>query len=229
MNQIKILSIDYRLSKLKNVWKLFEDIGIEIMNIKSDNNVYKNCKLFIPDIIVLNSDILDSDFFQLVLIIRSFDFKIPIILVSSLKKESFCMKALKGGIDICVTKGDSNELFLLEIRSIIKVLVRYKFNCVNNIKLGETSFYNIIKRELCVDSVLHKLTPLEGRLFNVLCNNLNKVTYRNILLLAGWESDCVQYELQLNKYIVKFRNFLLADVSIRLITIKGFGYCLEII
>ena len=228
MKRIKILCIGHHLSKLENICKLFDNVGIEIVYITRDGDVYKSCKLFVPDIIVLNLNTLDSDFYKLLLVIRNFDFKIPIILNSSSKDESFYIKVLRAGIDICVMEGNSDELFLLQIKSLINVLVRHKFNYVNEIKLGEVSFYNIVRRELHVDNMLYKLTSLEGRLFHVLCYNLNKVTYRNVLLLAGWGSDHIQYDLQLNKYIVKFRKFLSTSFSIKLITIKGYGYRLEI-
>lgn len=228
MNHIKILYIDCDGTKSKNVWDLICELEFEFKYVTNEENIYNCCKMLVPDIIILNSNNLDEYFFQLILLIRSFDFKIPIILCSVSEQEAFAQKALMGGIDICIIKRNSEECFLIQMQSIIKVLARHKYNDINEVKLGNSSFYNIAKRDLCIDNNSYKLTPLEGRLFCLLCHNLNKTTYRNNLLLAGWESNNIQYDVQLNKYIVKFRKLLSIDTSIKLVTVKGFGYCLEI-
>lgn len=225
---VKILCISYDLLNSEDIKNQSFYGDFEIVYAEKEEDIYNNLKLFIPDIIIMNSNTFNQNLFQFISAIKSFNPMIPIIFCSSLNEEKIYIKALKEGVDICIARRFSNEFFLLQIKSMVEFVKKRKYNIVNCISLGNNSFYNILEHELWVNCVSSKLTSLESRLFYVLCCNLNKITYRNVLLLAGWEGTHVRYELQLNKYIVKFRKLLSTDSSVKLTTIKGFGYRLEV-
>lgn len=228
MGNIKILSIASEQSKSEYMDCLLKNEGFDILCLECETDAYKSINTFKPDMILLDSDRINFDFFQFVATIRSVDLNIPILFCTSWKEESYYLKALTTGVNVCIQKNISEEYLQLQIRSIIGMLERHKVTSDDKLILGNDSSYNVSERELLVDNFVTTLTALEGRLFRLLCYNINNVTHRNALLMAGWGNDDVANEVQLNKYIVKFRKLISVDSSVRIMTIKGLGYKFEL-
>ena len=72
-----------------------------------------------------------------------------------------------------------------------------------------------------------KLTMLESKVFAILCKNKNRLSPREVLLLAGWNSTAYNYESQLNKVIRKLRKLLMRENQVKIILDKGNGYWLK--
>lgn len=229
MGNIKILSIASDLSKSEYMDYLLKNEDFDILCLKCETDAYKSINTFKPDIILLDSDGINFDFFQFVAMVRSVDLNIPILFCTSLKEESYYLKALMTGVNVCIQKKNSEKYLQLQIRSIIGMLERHKVTSDDKLILGNDSSYNVSERELIVNDFVTTLTALEGRLFRLLCYNINNITFRNALLMVGWGNDDVANEVQLNKYIVKFCKLISVDSSVRIMTIKGFGYKLEVI
>ena len=60
-----------------------------------------------------------------------------------------------------------------------------------------------------------------------LCKNKNRLSPREVLLLAGWNSTAYNYESQLNKVIRKLRKLLMRENQVKIILDKGNGYWLK--
>lgn len=228
MGNTKILYIASEQSKSEEMNCLFKNEGFNILCLESEIDAYKSINTFKPDMILLDSDGINFDFFQFVATIRSVDLNIPILFCTSLKEESYYLKALTTGVNVCIQKNISEKYLQLQIRSIIGMLERHKVTSDDKLILGNDSFYNVSERELIVNDFVTTLTALEGRLFRLLCYNINNITHRNVLLMVGWGNDDVANEVQLNKHIVKFRKLISADLSVRIMTIKGLGYKFEL-
>ncbi|MDE5611745.1 MAG: helix-turn-helix domain-containing protein, partial [Odoribacter sp.] len=90
--------------------------------------------------------------------------------------------------------------------------------------LSEGVSYDVSSSVLTVKGASVKLTKLESKVFVVLCKNPNKLIKRDLLLKAGWDSDEVRFDLQLNKVIRRLRTLLSPVSSVEIVTDKGNGY-----
>ena len=93
--------------------------------------------------------------------------------------------------------------------------------------LTDNITYDFAKAELCIGEQRQKLTMLESKVFAILCKNKNRLSPREVLLLAGWNSTAYNYESQLNKVIRKLRKLLMRENQVKIILDKGNGYWLK--
>lgn len=95
------------------------------------------------------------------------------------------------------------------------------------ITLAEGVTYDFSKAELQIGEQCDKLSMLESKVFIVLCKNKNKLSKRDLLLQAGWNSTEIHLELQLNKVICKLRQLLKRTEKVEIVLNKGNGYWLK--
>lgn len=71
---------------------------------------------------------------------------------------------------------------------------------------------------------VRKLSHREAQLLMLLSENRNGATKRKDILMQLWGDDSFFNSRNLDVYITKLREYLKADTSIEIITIKGVGY-----
>ena len=148
-------------------------------------------------------------------LIRVNDLQTPVVIYSSLAEE----KDLK--IGLC----QGAQVYLVKNYSVVERLIGKTASSV--IGLTDNITYDFAKAELCIGEQRQKLTMLESKVFAILCKNKNRLSPREVLLLAGWNSTAYNYESQLNKVIRKLRKLLMRENQVKIILDKGNGYWLK--
>jgi DNA-binding response OmpR family regulator len=91
------------------------------------------------------------------------------------------------------------------------------------IELGQYMFYPH-RYELHHGAQLRKISHRETELLSILAENLNFTVNRRDILLRVWGDDSFFNSRNLDVYITRLRDYLRADSSLEILTLKGVGY-----
>jgi DNA-binding response OmpR family regulator len=93
----------------------------------------------------------------------------------------------------------------------------------DNVNIGKYNFK--LNRQLLNDGKEdRKLSYRESELLKLLYENRERIIDRKEILNLLWGNDSFFNSRNLDVYITKLRNYLRADPSVEIITIKGVGY-----
>ncbi|NNK81237.1 MAG: winged helix-turn-helix transcriptional regulator, partial [Flavobacteriales bacterium] len=81
---------------------------------------------------------------------------------------------------------------------------------------------------LSLDGEKKRLTRIESKVLNLLCEHRNRVMERDLLLNLVWGKDDYQTGRSLDVYLSKLRKYLSKDPRISIKNIHGVGFKLEI-
>ena len=143
-------------------------------------------------------------------LIRVNDLQTPVVIYSSLAEEKDLKIGLCQGAQVYLVKNYSVALLLEQVERLIGKTASSVIGLTDNIT------YDFAKAELCIGEQRQKLTMLESKVFAILCKNKNRLSPREVLLLAG-----------LNKVIRKLRKLLMRENQVKIILDKGNGYWLK--
>ena len=178
-------------------------------------------KKYRPDIVVLDVNMPKRSGLEVLQLIRVNDLQTPVVIYSSLAEEKDLKIGLCQGAQVYLVKNYSVALLLEQVERLIGKTASSVIGLTDNIT------YDFAKAELCIGEQRQKLTMLESKVFAILCKNKNRLSPREVLLLAGWNSTAYNYESQLNKVIRKLRKLLMRENQVKIILDKGNGYWLK--
>jgi DNA-binding response OmpR family regulator len=89
--------------------------------------------------------------------------------------------------------------------------------------LGQFEF-DVARYELRINSSIKKLSHREAMLLQILSESKNSVVSRKDILMRIWVDDSFFNSRNLDVYVTKLRDYLKADPTVEIITIKGIGY-----
>lgn len=180
------------------------------------------------DICLLDVMMPKVDGFKLAEDIREVDPEIPLFFLSAKTMKEDIIKGYKLGADDYITKPFDSELLLLKIKAIIKRNDEQNITSSNTVyKLGKYE-YNAKIRELKLGNTPEILSPKEGALLRLLCENMNNLLPREEALKKVWGSDTYFNGRSMDVYIAKLRKFLKDDESIELLNVHGNGFRLMV-
>lgn len=221
MANIKVLCAeDDRLMRLEMKEKMTAK-GWEVIEAANGEEafvIYKECR---PDVVILDVDMPKRSGLEVLQLIRINDLQTPVVIYSSLTEEKDLKNGLYHGAQVYLIKNYSVALLLEQIERLIGRTAS------SVVKLTDNVTYDFAKAELCIGEQRQKLTMLESKVFAILCKNKNRLSPREVLLLAGWNSTAYNYESQLNKVIRKLRKLLMRENQVKIILDKGNGYWLK--
>ena len=174
-----------------------------------------------PDLVILDIDMPGRTGLEVLQLIRTRDLETPVIIYSSLTAEQDLLAGFRCGAKVYLVKNYSVTVLVAQAET----LLRDKEE-VDVLLLAEGVTYAVPSSVLTVGGESVQLTKLESKVFTVLCKNPNQLIKRDLLLKAGWDSDEVRFELQLNKVIRRLRILLSPANSVEIVTDKGNGYWL---
>jgi DNA-binding response OmpR family regulator len=180
------------------------------------------------DICLLDVMMPKVDGFKLAEDIREHDPEIPLFFLSAKTMKDDIIKGYKLGADDYITKPFDSELLLLKIKAILKR--NDDQNAANSnivYQLGKY-IYDAKIRELKLDEASEILSPKEGALLRLLCENLNNLLPREEALKKVWGSDTYFNGRSMDVYVAKLRKFLKDDESIELLNVHGNGFRLMV-
>ena len=170
------------------------------------------------DLIILDITLPDGNGFELFEnTIKSL--RVPTIFLTAKDEEDDIVKGLNVGAEDYITKPFSTKELMARVN---RILLRSKKKSI--IKIKDISF-DMDKLVLMKDTTPIELTALELKLVNLLCNNLNKVVSRNVILdkIWDWTGNYVD-DHTVTVYMRRIREKIGTDI---ITTIKGMGYRID--
>lgn len=176
------------------------------------------------DICLLDVMMPRVDGFKLAEDIREHDPEIPLFFLSAKTMKEDIIQGYKLGADDYITKPFDSELLLLKIKAILKRNDDQNTANSNAEYVLGKYVYNAKIRELKMGDKSEVLSPKEGALLRLLCENLNNLLPREEALKKVWGSDTYFNGRSMDVYIAKLRKFLKDDDTIELLNVHGNGF-----
>lgn len=222
---IKVLYVEDELFLGKIVKETLEGRGFEV-NMESDGKfVIKKFKETLPDICVLDVMLPNRNGFELAEDIRKINDDVPIIFLTARTQTEDVLQGFKTGGNDYIRKPFSMEELIVRIENALRAnknIVSIPLT-VETINIGTYQF-NLKRQTLCIDENERKLSYRETELLKYLWLQRNNIIDRRDILNVIWGNDSFFNSRNLDVYITKLRNYLKADESLEILTIKGVGY-----
>ena len=182
------------------------------------------------DLCILDVMMPKKDGFAIAQIIRDVNKVIPIVFLTAKTMQADKVKGFTLGADDYITKPFDFEEFLLRIESILrrtKILTQQEEKIVEQYTIGEYSF-DVKNQLLHFSKETKKLTKKETRILSFLCEHLNDIAPRELILKNIWGNDDYFSGRSMDVFISKLRKYLSQDQNIQINNIHGVGFKLEI-
>ena len=177
-----------------------------------------------PDICILDVMLPNKDGFTVGKEIRELNAAMPIIFLTAKNQTSDLLEGFKSGGNDYIKKPFSMEELIVRIQNLLSLL-EHNIPSINSdeINIGSYIFYPL-KYQLVQNQQVQKLSHREAELLKIFTSHQNKAVNRKDILLKIWGDDSYFNSRNLDVYIKKLRNYLKADTSIKIVTLKGIGY-----
>jgi len=176
---------------------------------------------------VLDVMLPEKDGFSVAEDIRKTNKQIPIIFLTAKSLTEDKVKGFKSGGDDYLTKPFVQEELNLRIEALLKRTGQLEEEKIEIYTIGKYNF-DPIEFKLTLGEELKKLTKKEGTILKLLCQNMNKVMDRDLLLNMVWGKDDYFTGRSLDVFITKLRKYLAADEGVKIINPHGVGFKLEV-
>jgi DNA-binding response OmpR family regulator len=183
-------------------------------------DIYKQTQ---PDICVLDIMLPSKDGYTIAKEIRRLNETVPIIFVTAKNETEDVVKGFETGGNDYIRKPFSMEELIIRVNNLLNLSRQRIKKIPENIQLGKYEFIPL-RYELKFESSIKKLSHRESTLLQMLAENSNATLLRKDILIKLWGDDSFFNSRNLDVYITKLRDYLKADKSIEIITIKGIGY-----
>ena len=171
-----------------------------------------------------------KDGFEVAQTIRDVNENVPIVFLTAKTIQDDKVKGFTLGADDYITKPFDFQEFLLRVESILKrtrVLTQKAEETVDKYTVGEYQF-DIKNQVLIHPSEEKRLTKKETRILSFLCEHLNDIAPRELILKNIWGTDDYFSGRSMDVFISKLRKYLSKDESIQISNIHGVGFKLEV-
>lgn len=149
----------------------------------------------------------------------------PILLVTALGELSDKVTGLDCGADDYIVKPFALEELLARIRCVCRR--PQKLEETEHLHFGDVS-YDTALRQIKCGAKFCSLSKREGTLLEFFLRNANQTLPRATILLRVWGADADVEDGNLDNYIHFLRRRLKsAGSSLKLVTVRGVGYCLS--
>jgi len=230
MTKIKVFYVEDELFLGKIVRESLESRGFEVVmeadGAKASELFKKNYTSAAsrPDICILDVMLPNKDGFAIADEIRELDEEIPIIFLTAKTQTEDVVKGFSLGGNDYIRKPFSMEELIVRIQNALRTKGTGEQKITgDNVNIGKYNFK--LNRQLLNDGKEdRKLSYRESELLKLLYENRERIIDRKEILNLLWGNDSFFNSRNLDVYITKLRNYLRADPSVEIITIKGVGY-----
>jgi len=178
------------------------------------------------DIALLDVMLPGRDGFELTRDLRKVAPDLPIVLLTARDRVEDRVKGLKCGADDYIIKPFDNEELTLRLRSVLKRRGPGK-EASSRLAIGHLSF-DTESYELSWEGGGKRLTPKEGDVLKILAQRVGRTTERDLICKLVWGESGYFVGRSMDVYITRLRKLLKADSSVRIETIHGVGFRLEV-
>jgi two-component system OmpR family response regulator len=181
------------------------------------------------DLCILDVMMPKKDGFTVANIIRDVNKEIPIIFLTAKTMQADKIMGLTIGADDYITKPFDFQELMLRIESILrrtKILNQEEIT-IENYSVGAYRF-DVKNQLLTHPKEEKKLTKKETRILTFLCEHLNDIAPRELILKSIWGNDDYFSGRSMDVFISKLRKYLSYDANIQINNIHGVGFKLEV-
>ena len=182
------------------------------------------------DLCILDVMMPKKDGFEVASTIRDVNKEVPIVFLTAKTMQEDKVKGFTLGADDYITKPFDFQEFILRIESILrrtKVLTQKEEEVIENFTIGEYQF-DVKNQVLIHPKEEKKLTKKETRILSFLCEHINDIAPRELILKNIWGTDDYFSGRSMDVFISKLRKYLSADANIQISNIHGVGFKLEV-
>ncbi|MDZ7739620.1 MAG: response regulator transcription factor [Bacteroidales bacterium] len=177
-----------------------------------------------PDICVLDVMMPEMDGFSLAEKIRQKDPEMPFVFLTAKTLKEDIVKGLRIGADDYITKPFDPEVLILRLNNILR---RVYSGMNDEYKIASTTLsFNTL--ELCCAGKKVKLTLREAQLLRYMISNRGKIMRREDILTEIWGEDDYFLGRSMDVFVSRLRKYLSPDPALKLRTVRGTGFVLEI-
>ena len=228
MKNIKILYVEDEVYLGKIVKESLESRGFRVRMETDGLAALPAYREFQPDICVLDVMLPKKDGFAIGQDIRGLDDNIPIIYLTAKNQPEDVLKGFRSGGNDYIRKPFSMEELIARIHNLMqlahgRVPGNNGHTSGDEIQLGRYTFH-LLRYELRLEEQVQKLSHREAELLKILVEHQNFTVQRRDILKRVWGDDSFFNSRNLDVYIKKLRDYLAADESVEIITLKGVGY-----
>ena len=182
------------------------------------------------DLCILDVMMPKKDGFAVAQTIRDVNKKVPIVFLTAKTMQEDKVKGFMLGADDYITKPFDFQEFMLRIESILRrtnILTKKEEEKIEEYTIGSYSFD--VKNQVLIHATEEKkLTKKETRILSFLCDHINDIAPRELILKNIWGTDDYFSGRSMDVFISKLRKYLSADENIQINNIHGVGFKLEV-
>ena len=222
---IKVLYVEDELFLGKIVKETLESRGFEVAMETNGATVMTTFHKEQPDVCVLDVMLPHRNGFELAEDIRNENDDIPIIFLTAKTQTEDVIKGFRTGGNDYIREPFSMEELIVRIENVLRVKKDATVIPITTDTLAVGKYiFNLNRQVLAGNGEEKKLSYRESELLKYLWQNRNSIIERKDMLNAIWGNDSFFNSRNLDVYITKLRNYLKADTSLEILTIKGIGY-----
>jgi two-component system, OmpR family, response regulator VicR len=223
MSNPKVLYVEDEIFLAKIVSETLQSRGYEVTLEGDGAKVMPKFEATKPDVCILDVMLPNKDGFSIADDIREKDPNVPIIFLTAKSDVNDVVNGFKLGGNDYIRKPFSMEELIVRIENVLKTKQAPAEPVFEEVQIGNYTF-NTKRQVLSVNGEDRKLSYRESELLKLLYDNRDKIVERREILNLLWGSDSFFNSRNLDVYITKLRNYLKADPSLEILTIKGIGY-----
>ena len=223
MAKKKILYIEDELSLATMVKDTLEIGGYEVLHVEDGLGIVEKANTYEPHIFVVDVMLPHKDGFTIGKELKIEFPDIPIIYLTAKSQVEDVIKGFDSGGNDYMKKPFSVKELIVRIENLTKHKLNQNITQEKKIQFGKFEF-NYTQLILSNAESTQQLSFKEAEILNMLCTALNKNVDRKAILLKVWGDDSYYNSRNLDVYIKKIRNYLVADATVNLKTLRGVGY-----
>lgn len=202
---------------------LFEQQGYQALWFQDGQQALQGYQQERPDLLILDVMMPKKDGFSLAEQVRAQDAAVPILFLTARSMTEDVVRGFRLGGNDYVRKPFSMEELLVRVEALLKRQAPVPPPDPGHYTLGSLQFDYPHLRLLGPEGE-QTLTPREGELLRMLCQQPGQVVSRKQILLQLWGDDSFFHGRSLDVFIAKLRQLLRQDPALALITHRGEGY-----
>lgn len=175
------------------------------------------------DICILDVMLPNQSGYDIAAAIRQTDTEIPIIFLTAKDQAKDVIKGFGAGGNEYIRKPFSMEELIVRVNNLLSIMGN-KTKKSDEVTIGHQYRFYPDRLELHRADEIKKLSYRESQILSMLIDKSSQITKRKDILLAVWNDDSFYNSRNLDVYITKLRNYLKADDSVQILTLKGVGY-----
>lgn len=170
-----------------------------------------------------------KDGFTLARDVRKVNREVPILFLTAKSNDADKIEGFKAGGDDYLTKPFNLEELQLRVAAMLRRINLYPVEEETALfKIGDYRF-DTLNFTLTHPNFNKSLTKKEAKILKILCDSMNQVVPRDIILNGVWGQSDYFVGRSLDVFITKLRKYLKEDDRIQLQTVHGIGFKLEVV